>query len=279
MAKPKTYKAALRQLHRFGLAYPGAHTKSPWPGHMDLAVNDKTFAYLSVEGEPLSVSCKLPHSSDDALALSFTKPTGYGLGRSGWVTATFDDATPPPVELLKAWIDESYRAQAPKKLSKQLDQAPTRASAPTQSTRKKKSKTAARTSAGYSGTPLAKKLGVKADSSLAVIGDPGHFDELVAPLPANVTQRSTARGKADTAIFFTKKRSEFARRLDGLGRLIFPAGSLWIAWPKKASKVATDMTDDVIREVALPKGLVDVKVCAVDETWSGLKLMWRKDRR
>src|SRR5687767_3034996 len=113
--------AALRELRAFGLAYPGAHTKSPWPGHLDLAVKDKTFAYLSLEGEPLGVSCKLPHSCDAALMLPFTKPTEYGLGKSGWVSARFEAGQRPPVDMLKAWIDESYRAQAPKRLVAELD--------------------------------------------------------------------------------------------------------------------------------------------------------------
>ena len=114
------HDAALRELRAFGLAYPGAHIKSPWPGHLDLAVKDKTFAYLSLEGEPLSISCKLPFRSEEALTLPFTKPTAYGLGKSGWVTATFDPGEAPPIDLLKDWIDESYRAQAPKTLVKQL---------------------------------------------------------------------------------------------------------------------------------------------------------------
>ena len=78
--------AILRKLRAFGLAYPGAHPKSPWPGHNDLAVNDKTFAYLSAEGDPFSVSVKLPYTGYEALKLPFAKPTGYGLGKSGWVT-------------------------------------------------------------------------------------------------------------------------------------------------------------------------------------------------
>lgn len=108
--------AILKELRAFGLRYPGAHTKSPWPGHMDLAVNDKTFAYLSVEGDPFSLSCKLPHSASAALMLPFAKPTGYGLGKSGWVSVELAPGETPPVDLLKAWIDESYRAQAPKRL-------------------------------------------------------------------------------------------------------------------------------------------------------------------
>jgi predicted DNA-binding protein (MmcQ/YjbR family) len=116
--------SVLQELREFGLTYPGVHTKSPWPGHLDLAVKDKTFAYLSVEGEPFSISCKLPHSSFAALMLPFTKPTEYGLGKSGWVSAQFGEGEVVPVALLKMWIDESYRAQAPKALVASLP-APT----------------------------------------------------------------------------------------------------------------------------------------------------------
>ncbi len=111
----------LRELRAFGLAYPGAHSKAPWPGHDDLAVNDKTFAYLAAAGEPFSLSCKLKYTSSAALDLPFAAPTGYGLGKSGWVTFTPSDAQMPPIEQMKEWIDESYRAQAPKKLVKELD--------------------------------------------------------------------------------------------------------------------------------------------------------------
>ncbi len=112
----KKTDAILNELRAFGLAYPGAHYKSPWPGHMDLAVKDKTFAYLSIEGQPLGISCKLPRSNAMALMLPFAEPTGYGLGKSGWVSARFAEGDDPPVEMLKEWIDESYRAQAPKRL-------------------------------------------------------------------------------------------------------------------------------------------------------------------
>jgi predicted DNA-binding protein (MmcQ/YjbR family) len=115
-AGKKTPKAALAELRAFGLGYPGAHTKSPWADHLDLAVNDKTFAYLSVDGEPFGISCKLPDSGLEALELPFATPTAYGLGKSGWVTAKFSPGETPPVALFKEWIDESYRAVAPKKL-------------------------------------------------------------------------------------------------------------------------------------------------------------------
>ncbi len=108
------------KLRAFGLRFPGAHLKSPWPGHLDLAVNDKTFAYLSTPGEPFSISCKLPQSAALALLLADTKPTPYGLGKSGWVSFTPAGKTSPDVKLLEAWIEESYRAQAPKRLQKAL---------------------------------------------------------------------------------------------------------------------------------------------------------------
>lgn len=133
--------------------------------------------------------------------------------------------------------------------------------------------------AGYSGTPLAKKLGIAEGTVLAVIGDPGHFMDLVAPLPSGVDVRRSARANADVVVFFTKRRSELDRKVDVLGRLIFPAGALWVAWPKRSSKVRTDMTEDIVREVVLRRGLVDVKVAAIDDVWSGLKLVWRKERR
>jgi predicted DNA-binding protein (MmcQ/YjbR family) len=142
-AKKRATDAVLRELRAFGLAYPGAHTKSPWPGHLDLAVRDKTFAYLSVEGEPFKVSCKLPHSNAVALMLPFTEPTPYGLGKSGWVSAKFAPAETPPVDLLKSWIDESYRAQAPKKLVATLAPSADPATSPSRSS--KPSRTSAKT--------------------------------------------------------------------------------------------------------------------------------------
>ena len=111
--------ALLVEVREHGLTYPGAHLKSPWPDHLDLAVDDKTFAYLSREGEPFGISCKLPHSASVALMLPCCTPTGYGLGKSGWVSAKFPDAS-IPVDMVKAWIDESYRAQAKAKRIKQI---------------------------------------------------------------------------------------------------------------------------------------------------------------
>lgn len=135
--------AALQELRAFGLGFPGAHTKSPWPGHLDLAVKDKTFAYLSVEGEPFKISCKLPHSSEAALMLPFTKPTAYGLGKSGWVSAALPPGQEPPVALFKDWIDESYRAIAPKRLVAALEAAGSKMASKAKPSRTKVAKPAA----------------------------------------------------------------------------------------------------------------------------------------
>lgn len=121
MARAKNGKVA-DEIRSYGLKrFPGSHLKSPWPGHLDLAVKDKTFAYLSTPGEPFSISCKLPQSASAALILPNAQPTPYGLGKSGWVSVKFEPDEMPDVEMVKAWIEESYRAQAPKKLLAELD--------------------------------------------------------------------------------------------------------------------------------------------------------------
>jgi predicted DNA-binding protein (MmcQ/YjbR family) len=114
--------AVLKQLKTFGLSLPGTSPKSPWPGHDDVAVNDKTFTYLSVNGDGLSMSAKLPVTGAQALRLPNAKPTGYGLGKSGWVSFAFAAAADVPIEQCMRWMMESYRAQAPKRLVKQLEE-------------------------------------------------------------------------------------------------------------------------------------------------------------
>jgi hypothetical protein len=133
--------------------------------------------------------------------------------------------------------------------------------------------------AGYSGTPLPKKLGVTPGSRLMLLHAPDDFDETLGELPDDVTVVRRLSGTAEVVVAFIDGRAHFEAAIERLERVIFPAGGLWIAWPKKASKVPTDMTEDVVREVALPRGLVDNKVCAIDDTWSGLRLVWRKERR
>jgi hypothetical protein len=131
--------------------------------------------------------------------------------------------------------------------------------------------------AGYSGTPLAKKLGIKEGSRLAVLGAPDGF--AIDDLPHAVEVRSSARGVSDVIVSFHTSRADLSKRLPALMRALDVDGGLWISWPKRASGVPTDITEDVIREIALPTGLVDVKVCAVDDTWSGLRLCLRKELR
>jgi hypothetical protein len=133
--------------------------------------------------------------------------------------------------------------------------------------------------AGYSGTPLARKLGIAEGMSVVSIGAPKDYAKLVAPLPdgAKVTTR-VPKAPAFVHVFCTK-RADLSKRLGVLRKRITVDGTVWISWPKKASKVPTDITEDTIRAECLPLGFVDVKVCAVDETWSGLKLVIRKELR
>jgi hypothetical protein len=131
--------------------------------------------------------------------------------------------------------------------------------------------------AGYSGTPLTKKLGIKAEHRLGVLGSPAGF--AIPDLPEGVEVRTAARGPLDVIVSFHTARADLARRLPALMRALDVDGGLWVAWPKRASGMATDITEDTVREVALPTGLVDVKVCAIDDTWSGLRLCLRKELR
>jgi hypothetical protein len=131
--------------------------------------------------------------------------------------------------------------------------------------------------AGYSGTPLAKKLGIRAGDRLAVLGAPPGFT--LDDLPDGVETREQARGRFDVVLSFHTRRAHLVRRLPTLLGALSVDGGLWVAWPKRASGVATDITEDTVRDVALPTGMVDNKVCAVDETWSGLRLVLRRELR
>jgi len=133
--------------------------------------------------------------------------------------------------------------------------------------------------AGYSGTPLAKKLGIASGSRVLAISAPDGYTGWLAPLPEDVAFVSKLTG--DTAIIhlFCDQRAALARELARLRKTIAPAAAVWVSWPKKSSKVPTDITEDTIREVALPLGFVDIKVCAVSDIWSGLKLVIRKELR
>ena len=133
--------------------------------------------------------------------------------------------------------------------------------------------------AGYSGTPLPRKLGIKEGAVVAFLDAPDDFAAMLGELPDGVAERTRLRGPLDVIVFFTVRRADLERQIERLKTALDPAGRLWIAWPKRASKVETDMTEDVVRDVALPLGLVDNKVAAIDETWSGLKLVIRRELR
>ncbi len=130
--------------------------------------------------------------------------------------------------------------------------------------------------AGNGGTALTTKLGIGEGDTIALVGAP---EGLLVDLPAGVVVKRQARGRADVVVAFFVRRAQLTRRIGSLGRMVFPAGGLWIAWPKRTSGMATDLTDHAVRHEALPLGLVDNKVCAIDGTWTGLRLVWRRQNR
>ena len=134
-------------------------------------------------------------------------------------------------------------------------------------------------SAGYSGTPLVRKLGFKPGMRAHFVAAPDDFAALLGELPDDVRVLARATAPLDLVVLFVVSRADLERRLGGLHAKLRQDGMVWVAWPKRASKVPTDMTEDVVRDVALPRGLVDVKVCAIDDTWSGLKLVIRRELR
>jgi Protein of unknown function (DUF3052) len=133
--------------------------------------------------------------------------------------------------------------------------------------------------AGYSGTPLAKKLGIKDGARVFLVNAPGDYARMVAPLPGGVRMVKRIDHETDLIHIFTTRRRDLDTALLRAMKLMRPNAAIWVSWPKRSSGAATDVTEDTIREVALPLGLVDIKVCAVDDTWSGLKLVIRKERR
>jgi hypothetical protein len=133
-------------------------------------------------------------------------------------------------------------------------------------------------SAGYSGTPLPKKLGITADSVTAIIGAPPAFEATLGDLPSGARVSHSRRGQRDLTLWFVRSAAELRRAIPAMVAAS-RSGGVWIAWPKKASGVATDLTEDVVRKEGLAAGLVDHKVCAIDATWSGLRFALRKETR
>lgn len=133
--------------------------------------------------------------------------------------------------------------------------------------------------AGYSGTPLVRKLGIKPGEVVVAMNAPANYRQLLGDLPPDAAITTRAETAPRFVHLFVTKRAELEKQLATLRGKIDDSGTLWVSWPKKASGVANDVTEDTIRDLALPLGFVDVKVCAVDETWSGLKLMVRRENR
>jgi hypothetical protein len=133
--------------------------------------------------------------------------------------------------------------------------------------------------AGYSQRPLIAKLGIQPGARLALVGAPAGYERLLGELPAGAVARARPSGRLDFIQLFVRRRVDLERRLPRLAAALEVDGALWVSWPKKASGVATDLTEDVVRRVALAHRLVDVKVCAVDAVWSGLKLVYRLAER
>ena len=133
---------------------------------------------------------------------------------------------------------------------------------------------------GYSGTPLAKKLGIKEGFKIRVVNQPANYFELFTEMPENLRILTDKKIKKNLIHYFTRQAEDLYKDIVFLRNELEQDGAIWISWPKKASKVPTDITEDIIRDLALANGLVDIKVCAVDETWSGLKLVIPvKDRK
>jgi hypothetical protein len=133
--------------------------------------------------------------------------------------------------------------------------------------------------AGYSGTPLAKKLGIREGASVVLAGAPDGFEDVLAPLPPGVAVGRRSRAGADVILLFAPSRSVLERRFAPLAAALDRAGGLWVCWPKRSSGVATDLDENVVRAHGLAGGLVDNKVCAVDDTWSGLRFVYRLSDR
>jgi hypothetical protein len=133
--------------------------------------------------------------------------------------------------------------------------------------------------AGYSGTPLAKKLGVKPGARLLLVEAPAEMHDWLAPLPEDVEVREGRGGRQDVAVLFATEASVLARRFGQLAKTVYPAGGLWVAWPKQSAKVPTDLDQNVVRRIGLGAGLVDNKVCAISEVWSGLRFVHRLEQR
>ncbi len=206
---------------------------------------------------------RLPsHGRDIALAIRQSKSTRH-------LPLVFVDGDPAKVARVKELLPDAVYTTWSRirgSLKRAIDRPPVEPVVPASSL------------AGYSGTPLPRKLGIKAGSVVILVNAPQDFERTLGTLPDDVALRRQARGRCDLVIWFSKSRRDLERRVDRLGTLA-GKGGLWIAWPKKASGISSDLTQADVRRAGLAAGLVDYKICAIDETWSGLKFTRRGGAR
>lgn len=215
--KEQSPSAAMNELRAFGLGFPGAHTKSPWPGHLDLAVKGKTFAFMSTDGEAFSLTCKLPESADAALMFPFASAAAYGLGKSGWINAKFDEGVTPPANVMpvfKQWIEESYRATAPKRL--QATRAAERSLSPVgevlaraEKKRAAKKTSAAKKASAANKTSAAEKTSAAKNASAA--NKTGTAKKTGAAKSSSAAKKKKAAPKATAVRKATKTKKKVAR--------------------------------------------------------------------
>lgn len=268
------------------LALPEAERTLQAP-HADFRVRKKVFAYYldNHHGDGIVAVCCKGELGENVDRVS-RDPERYTLPayihHRGWFGIRLDRRTVDWRDVESA-LRQSFRLAAPKSLARLLDEA---ATAPAPAARKKSAPAAApvpASPAGYSGTPLYGKLGLKAGMSIQVVNEPEGYREWLAPPPAQLPAelRFTSHISAATPLvhLFVDDRRELAEALRRYREQLASDAVVWVSWPKKSAKVPTDITEDVIREIALPMGWVDVKVCAVSAVWSGLKLVVRKTLR
>jgi predicted DNA-binding protein (MmcQ/YjbR family) len=262
----------LARLTALCLSLPGAE-REVQHGHGIFRLRGKVFAYFlnNHHGDGIvGVTCKTALAENvDRVARD---PERYYLpaynGKRGWVGIRLDRGAVDWRDVESA-VRVSYSLTAPKALALQLDGLP-----PTEPAAR-----ATAAPAGYSGTPLAGKLGLKPGMAVHVAGEPEGYRGWLAPLPAGLRFLPRLSAEAALVHLFTDSRAELAKALQRCRETLAADAMVWVSWPKKSSKVPTDITEDTIRELALPLGWVDVKVCAVSEVWSGLKLVVRKGLR
>lgn len=283
---PAVEDSRLTRVSALALALPEAERALQGP-LADFRVRKKVYAYYLDDhhGDGIVCVCCRGELGENVDRVA-RDPDRYTLPayihHRGWFGIRLDRQTIDWRDVESA-IRLSYLLTAPKTLARLLVDVP-RAEAPAKTASAKPTKAAARktaapAAAGYSGTPLSSKLGLKPGMQVHVVQEPDGYRAWLAPLPAGM--RFAPRLTADTALvhLFVDDRRDLADALCRCREQLGADATVWVSWPKKASKVPTDITEDVIREVALPLGWVDVKVCAVSEVWSGLKLVVRKSLR